>query len=174
MKNVNESGRSMVEMLGVLAIIGVLSIGGILGYTRAMNNWKANEILDAANRVMVAAQLDQTNGQTVTYQDLGGSYAKLAGAVVTNITAYGPNASSNAGSVSITLLSSATGVQTAIYEKLNCVPASGATTTSCFMIPPKGTATTGEYPVTVSCTGTAASTTTGTTTTTPTTPTTGG
>ena len=29
MKNTNESGRSMVEMLGVLAIIGVLSIGGI-------------------------------------------------------------------------------------------------------------------------------------------------
>ena len=26
-----ESGRSMVEMLGVLAIIGVLSIGGIAG-----------------------------------------------------------------------------------------------------------------------------------------------
>ena len=29
MKMNNESGRSMVEMLGVLAIIGVLSIGGI-------------------------------------------------------------------------------------------------------------------------------------------------
>ena len=27
----NESGRSMVEMLGVLAIIGVLSVGGIAG-----------------------------------------------------------------------------------------------------------------------------------------------
>ena len=25
----NQSGRSMVEMLGVLAIIGVLSVGGI-------------------------------------------------------------------------------------------------------------------------------------------------
>ena len=25
----NESGRSMVEMLGVLSIIGVLSVGGI-------------------------------------------------------------------------------------------------------------------------------------------------
>lgn len=28
----NESGRSMVEMLGVLAIIGVLSVGGIAGH----------------------------------------------------------------------------------------------------------------------------------------------
>ena len=30
----SQSGRSMVEMLGVLAIIGVLSIGGIAGYLR--------------------------------------------------------------------------------------------------------------------------------------------
>ena len=29
----NESGRSMVEMLAVLTIIGVLSIGGYAGYT---------------------------------------------------------------------------------------------------------------------------------------------
>jgi len=33
-----EMGRSMVEMLGVLAIIGVLSIGGIMGYRIAFAN----------------------------------------------------------------------------------------------------------------------------------------
>ena len=43
-------GRSMVEMLGVLAIIGVLSIGGLLGYRRAVNNQQANQILDDVNR----------------------------------------------------------------------------------------------------------------------------
>ena len=32
----SESGRSMVEMLGVLAIIGVLSVGGVAGYNFAM------------------------------------------------------------------------------------------------------------------------------------------
>ena len=32
----NESGRSMVEMLGVLAIVGVLSVGGVYGYGVAM------------------------------------------------------------------------------------------------------------------------------------------
>ena len=32
----NENGRSMVEMLGVLAIIGVLSVAGIGGYSMAM------------------------------------------------------------------------------------------------------------------------------------------
>lgn len=52
----NEQGRSMVEMLGVLAIIGVLSIGGIAGYTMAMNRYKANELLDLASKLSVAAQ----------------------------------------------------------------------------------------------------------------------
>jgi len=51
----NESGRSMVEMLGVLAIIGVLSIGGIAGYTLAMNRYRANEVLDAASKLAIIA-----------------------------------------------------------------------------------------------------------------------
>ena len=45
----NEDGRSMVEMLGVLAVIGVLSIGGIQGYTYAMNKYRANGILNELN-----------------------------------------------------------------------------------------------------------------------------
>ena len=32
-----DTGRSMVEMLGTLAIMGVLSIGGIAGYRYAMD-----------------------------------------------------------------------------------------------------------------------------------------
>ena len=35
-----ERGRSMVEMLGVLAIIGVLSVGGISAYGVAMKKHK--------------------------------------------------------------------------------------------------------------------------------------
>ena len=54
-----EAGRSMIEMLGVLAIIGVLSIGGLAGYTMAMNRHRANTILDYASRCVVVAQ---TNG----------------------------------------------------------------------------------------------------------------
>ena len=38
----NELGRSMVEMLGVLAIIGVLSVGAISGYSKAMMKYKLN------------------------------------------------------------------------------------------------------------------------------------
>ena len=52
----NEYGRSMIEMLGVLAIIGVLSIGGLAGYTMAMNRHRANQILDYVSRCAVAAQ----------------------------------------------------------------------------------------------------------------------
>ena len=55
MKNI-QKGRSMVEMLGVLAIIGVLSIGGIAGYTTSMNRYRANQIMDAAAKVAVLAQ----------------------------------------------------------------------------------------------------------------------
>ena len=40
-----EKGRSMIEMLGVLAIIGVLSVGGIAGYSKAMEKWKADKAI---------------------------------------------------------------------------------------------------------------------------------
>ncbi len=42
----NQSGRSMVEMLGVLAIIGVLSVGGISGYRTAMSKNQANRFIN--------------------------------------------------------------------------------------------------------------------------------
>lgn len=46
-----ECGRSMVEMLGVLAIIGVLSAGALKGYSDAMFKHKMNETIDEANRI---------------------------------------------------------------------------------------------------------------------------
>ena len=61
---INESGRSMIEMLGVLAIIGVLSVGGIAGYSKAMNKYRVNKTIDqishiAANtRILFSAQKD--------------------------------------------------------------------------------------------------------------------
>lgn len=38
-------GRSMIEMLGVLAIVGVLSVGGIAGYSKAMEKFKVNKAI---------------------------------------------------------------------------------------------------------------------------------
>ena len=49
----NESGRSMVEILGVLAIIGVLSVGAIAGYRYAWNKNKANQIVDGLSKAQV-------------------------------------------------------------------------------------------------------------------------
>lgn len=46
-----ESGRSMVEMLGVLAIIGVLSVGGIAGYSLSMRRHRANQIVDYTSKL---------------------------------------------------------------------------------------------------------------------------
>ncbi len=42
----NQTGRSMIEMLGVLAIIGVLSVGGIAGYSKAMRQYRLNKTIE--------------------------------------------------------------------------------------------------------------------------------
>ncbi len=45
-------GRSMVEMLGVLAIIGVLSVGAIAGYQKAMFKYKMNKFTVSFNQLV--------------------------------------------------------------------------------------------------------------------------
>ena len=47
----NQDGRSMIEMLGVLAIIGVLSVGGIAGYSKAMMKFKINKTIDQISQI---------------------------------------------------------------------------------------------------------------------------
>ena len=56
MSRIYEKGRSMVEMLGVLAIIGVLSVGGIYGYTVAMRSDRINEIIHGASMLNAMGQ----------------------------------------------------------------------------------------------------------------------
>ena len=75
-KNV-ETGRSMTEMLGVLAVIGVLSIGGIAGYTYAMERHETNEILNAASQraIVIASQI--AAGRQVSLKEFDGQ--KVAG-----------------------------------------------------------------------------------------------
>ena len=46
-----QGGRSMIEMLGVLAIIGVLSVGGIAGYSKAMIKFKINKTIDQISQI---------------------------------------------------------------------------------------------------------------------------
>ena len=55
------AGRSMVEMLGVLAIIGVLSVGAIAGYSKAMMKYKLNQYSQAIS--MLINNVLQIKGQ---------------------------------------------------------------------------------------------------------------
>ena len=53
LNKIEQSGRSMVEMLGVLAIIGVLSVGGISGYSKAMAKFKLTKAQDQISMLLI-------------------------------------------------------------------------------------------------------------------------
>lgn len=95
MKQENQ-GRSMVEMLGVLAIIGILSIGAVAGYTLAMNRYKANRILDIASKLSVAVQSRSPIANPTPSWNDQVYVAQLAGEVYKE---YGIDASGNSGSM---------------------------------------------------------------------------
>lgn len=48
-----QKGRSMIEMLGVLAIVGILSVGGIAGYSKAMIKAKSSRLIAQASELVV-------------------------------------------------------------------------------------------------------------------------
>ena len=60
-----EVGRSMIEMLGVLAIIGVLSVGGIAGYSKAMEKFRINKAIEN-HKNMIMSLLEYTNNLNQT------------------------------------------------------------------------------------------------------------
>ena len=64
-----ESGRSMVEMLGTLAIIGVLSIGGIMGYSYGMDKYRANETINDVNLRGIDLVRQVAMGQTLSLSE---------------------------------------------------------------------------------------------------------
>lgn len=53
LSKIDQKGRSMVEMLGVLAIIGVLSVGGISGYSKAMAKFKLTKAQDQMSMILM-------------------------------------------------------------------------------------------------------------------------
>ena len=69
------TGRSMVEMLGVLAIIGVLSVGAIAGYSKAMFKYKLNKQAEGFNLLLnnalqLEGSLNFTPNAVTYYGDL--------------------------------------------------------------------------------------------------------
>ena len=76
---VNEQGRSMIEMLGVLAIVGVLSVGGIAGYSKAMAKFKANKVIDQVT--MISTNIRTLFASQRTFKGLDNSLAKKTNAI---------------------------------------------------------------------------------------------
>ena len=66
-----ENGRSMVEMLGVLAVMGVLSIGGVAGYRYAMDKMNANDIINEVKKRAVTASQQRILGQNINLSEYG-------------------------------------------------------------------------------------------------------
>ena len=97
MKHINENGRSMVEMLGVLAIIGVLSVGGIAGYSKAMNKYKINKTTDQVS--MLVANIRTLFSSQGDYDGLDNAQAIKFGVVpedMYNTSGSDPDAITNA------------------------------------------------------------------------------
>ena len=85
MFNKSQFGRSMIEMLSVLVIIGVLSVGGLAGYSKAMRTIKVNEAVEYINHLRVERKMREVTGAWTS-----GSYSTcvnwLGGTLPTGIT----------------------------------------------------------------------------------------
>ena len=85
-KNSTQSGRSMIEMLGVLAIVGVLSVGGIAGYSKAMEKFKINKTIDQISQI--ATNIRTLYAQQTTYAGLNGQTAYDMGVIPDELGSY--------------------------------------------------------------------------------------
>ncbi len=65
----NETGRSMVEMLGVLAVMGLLTIIGIAGFRVAMNKHYANQTVQRLMKRAVVVAGQANFGQTLSLRE---------------------------------------------------------------------------------------------------------
>lgn len=83
----NQSGRSMIEMLGVLAIIGVLSVGGIAGYSKAMSKYRSNKVIEQIS--MLVTNTRTMYAQQQTYMNLTNWMAIEMGIVPDDLVVVG-------------------------------------------------------------------------------------
>ena len=67
---INETGRSMVEVLGTLAIMGVLAIGGIIGYDYGMDKYRANETVNSISLLGIEVISKNHTAQDVDEDEL--------------------------------------------------------------------------------------------------------
>ena len=72
----------MIEMLGVLAVIGVLSVGGITGYSKAMTKYRINKTIEQIT--LIAGNVRSFFGKQGNYIGL-----KCSGLDCSGIGCYG-------------------------------------------------------------------------------------
>lgn len=120
-----QSGRSMVEMLGVLAIIGVLSVGGIAGYSKAMAKFKTNQTLDQISMLI-------TNIRTLFANQIDFSGATTANIIALNL--YSPEMIGSDGKTLVNPFNGAVTVASADNNRAFSVAYDGVDKSSCTTI----------------------------------------
>ena len=122
----NESGRSMVEMLGILAIIGVLSAGGVYGYGVAMKKHKANELLYQASMLASSIAAQIASGKTdLVLENFGNSSNGSFSSV------KGPDGSSNYQSGDDKFTMQITGMDSAVCKQMQGMKGGTVRSVSC-------------------------------------------
>ena len=89
-QNINkelESGRSMVEMLGTLAVMGVLSVGAIVGYRYAMDKHSANDLLSGASQRAVLVEAQIASGREATIAEFE-QYKETSGGTIERVEVF--------------------------------------------------------------------------------------
>lgn len=72
MRFANQNGRSMIEMLGVLAIIGVLSVGSLGIVAKARQQYTISQIINEVSSLVTSARK-----MSCDYDDGYGSYTNM-------------------------------------------------------------------------------------------------
>lgn len=77
------SGRSMVEMIGVLSIMAILSVGGLTGYTKMMSQYKINKSIEQITNM--ASRISAIGSQSSSYNGLSNQSAVKFNAIPSEV-----------------------------------------------------------------------------------------
>lgn len=86
MKKQNEFGLSMTEMLGVLVVIAVVTIGAIAGYRFALDKCRTAETLNEIKIISLNLSGQMMCGQTTLSLHETGNYTRFGYALTAQIT----------------------------------------------------------------------------------------
>ena len=104
----------MIEMLGVLAIVGVLSVGGIAGYSKAMTKFKINKTIDQVSQI--ATNIRTLYAQQTTYNGLNTANAIKMGVTPDELGTGTTLTHAFSGDVIVLEIS----IKYYIYKKISC------------------------------------------------------